>query len=115
MQSQLKSYSEVAGGISIDWWRELDRLEKKSIGGDDLHIRLNHLAASWVTCACGNQCEVIPREDGVPVDTELNTLGMKFYVDVRDMDISAARNTLEKIEKRSATLIARINGEKSNN
>lgn len=41
------------------------------------------LASSWVTCACGNQCAIIPRHGDCPDDTGLARLGGKFseYID----------------------------------
>ena len=74
-------------------------------------------AGEWVTCACGNQCSIIPRDDsdGEPQDPVLYKLGMEFSTDVSNandnLDVGDsdtykhARRTLAKIEKRSAFLI----------
>lgn len=44
-------------------------------------------AKNWVTCGCGNQCAIIPRNEaqGEPIDKELVCLGVEFYRAVRDM------------------------------
>ena len=77
------------------------------------------MAASWVTCAVGNQCARIPRlETGCPVDNTLDMLGTEFYdvimhwyweTDEADRDAhdhrSRALDLLVRIEQRSAYLI----------
>jgi len=82
------------------------------------------MAGSWVTCACGNQCEIIPRyNDGTPKDNILFGRGHDFYVYVVGMGHAhAEHNTeafnkfrrkahlaLQEIEGRSAELIKEIN------
>jgi hypothetical protein len=75
--------------ISNDTWKEW-RLE----------------ASSWVTCAVGNTCSIIPRRfTGAPLDLKLYKLGNMFYESIADKDLYNARETLDKIEARSRTLI----------
>lgn len=67
------------------------------------------LALDWVTCACGNQCSVIPRnERGQPYDKDLTNLGGRFYDEIKVRNIDGAKETLELIEERSAVLIKEI-------
>lgn len=64
---------------------------------------------SWVTCACGNLCASIPRdEDGGPTDNRLHKLGMNFSRALRDEKIKKARRILNKIEKRSTKILKKL-------
>ncbi len=78
-------------------------------------------AKSWVTCACGNQCAVIPRDVmGAPLDDKLGDLGCKFADAISDIltakrnkksrqkAVLAAKKTLKQIERRSDELITEI-------
>jgi hypothetical protein len=63
-------------------------------------------ASSWVTCAVGNTCSIIPRGfTGAPLDLKLYRLGNMFYESIADKDLYNARENLDKIEARSRTLI----------
>jgi hypothetical protein len=124
MHSQLKPYSVVQGKSATNWWHQLDKLEKiaairtdRSLTSEEMNniSVIRSQAASWITCACGNQCSILPRDQvGAPEDKELASLGLDFYRQVNAWDAPTARLTLEKIEKRSAYLIAQMN-ETSNN
>lgn len=72
--------------------------------------KLKILASSWVTCACGNTCVVIPREKdtGVPYDKTLSRLGIEFYNAILNKRASKALLVLDRIEKRSQLIINRI-------
>lgn len=81
--------------------------------------RASLLASEWVTCACGNQCRVIPRcGDGEPIDQRLSDLGMTFYRWIDEMSVSTgsdrtaaqrkARTTLGRIERRARVLIRQM-------
>lgn len=101
----MKTYAETRGEEPFDWWDALDNPGKY----DDLSAN----AGSWVTCACGNQCRVIPRHTGFmavgePKDRTLKILGFDFLDQVTDRDYTAAKQTLRKIEARSVELIAEI-------
>lgn len=100
----MKRYSEQKGKQPFDWFEELS---KKEISDEKWEI-LNLLASDWVTCACGNQCHIIPRRpDGQPLDEELSALGgvYGFYGAITIKDANTALDFLNQIEKRSATLI----------
>lgn len=63
-------------------------------------------ARDWVTCACGNQCAVLPRnDDGEPQDRRLSELGMNFFDAICDHNVLDAREVLTEIEQRSAYLL----------
>jgi len=79
------------------------------------------LADKWITCACGNQCEIIPRNEyGMPIDVDLMILGRKFNDAIRSMwDACMDRQSLEdrivyakmillQIEVRSQELINQL-------
>jgi len=102
-----KTYVEVSGRKAFDWWEFLNQSEKSS---RDWYMA-DLLSDSWVTCACGSQCDVIPRweESGQPIDKGLASLGVGFALNIRRKDTAAAKETLKKIEIRSAELIAEIN------
>ena len=75
-------------------------------------------ASRWVTCAVGNQCEVIPRHmDGTPTDHILLDQGFLFNhainemcvccnsFDLRDYHRERAMHILGNIEKRVAQIL----------
>ena len=100
----MKSYSETYNKKPINWFVELN----KSLTYDEF-IDLYELSKSWITCACGNQCSIIPRyDDGQPLDKELSELGVEFTLNIRRGNKVNALNTLAKIEIRSAILIKEI-------
>lgn len=69
-------------------------------------------AKSWVTCACGNQCAVIPRRyQGCPIDDRLSTYGGDFFEYIKERDWVGARMTLELIEARASQLVKEILGD----
>ena len=106
----MKTYTETQGKKPFDCNAFLN---KEEISEQEWEYAEN-LAGSWVTCACGNQCDVIERRpiNGVPKDEELFNLGMWFSVSIDNKDIEKAKETLLKIEKRSAELINQINSKK---
>lgn len=100
-----ETYAQQHGKQPFDWnaalsdppdeydWTKLDHLY--------------NLAADWVTCACGNQCAVLPRDwNGCPRDLMLAHLGDEFMHCISDRDWPQARTTLARIEARSAELLA---------
>ena len=99
-----KTYTESRGKDYIDWNYELNK--------PDYVINwysLWNLSKSWITCACGNQCNIIPRGmSGRPIDNLLQILGMAFTDYVFNEDRVGALKTLEQIENRSIELIKEI-------
>lgn len=115
--TKLKSYAETKGKKPFDWMKWLN---KKIYTLRDIRKK-NVLSKSWVTCACGNQCSIIPRYEDVqaPKDIKLRGLGLDFNFALGDMQYHFAHeryhafeyskqiaiNILLKIEERSAILI----------
>lgn len=96
-----KTYAETRGEPPFDWWKALDN--PTAFADNELAVK----AGAWVTCACGNQCAIIPRfQDGQPKDDELDSLGMRFYAAVESGNWSLAKITLRQIESRSSFLIS---------
>ncbi len=108
----MKTYAQTRGDKSFDWNQFLSR--------DDISesewSRANSRASSWVTCACGNQCSIIPREsNGMPKDPILSRLGGGdggFYTAIKNQDVATARHLLHLIELRSAFLIQDVRKQK---
>lgn len=118
-----KTYAQSKRERNFDWNKAL-AADCKDMSRAELTDIMMH-ALSWITCACGNQCAVIPRRNtGEPVDSQLSDLGTEFTQVVGDMEramrtavfddmkiANVARekaiDILENIEKRSAVLIAR--------
>jgi hypothetical protein len=101
----MKTYAEKEKQKPFDWNKFLD----KAIAGDTTRneeAKAELLANDWVTCACGNQCAIIPRdEEGEPIDEELQELGNDFSNHINDKDWEGAKRCLVDIESRSALLI----------
>src|SRR5258706_9054437 len=79
----MKTYAESQGKKPFNWNAFL---KKKTYTPAELR-KASRLAQSWVTCACGNMCAIIPRDsfcDG-PEDSQLSKLGTRFYGQIEDM------------------------------
>lgn len=102
----MKTYAESKGYKPFDW---NEFLNKENITEEEWD-NSTKLAQDWVTCACGNQCDIIPRnDDGDPKDWELTTLGYAFFKHIESRRIDDAKQILKAIEKRSAYLIDELN------
>lgn len=98
----MKTYSETQGQEPFDWNKALNARKK------DWHY-LEIIAGLWVTCACGNQCDAIPRDnDGCPEDNILRYLGVCFMNAIERHKTQISKEILEKIEYRSSELINEI-------
>jgi hypothetical protein len=100
-----KTYAERRSRKMINW---NDVIENRINGTSDHYTThdLAQYAGSWVTCACGNQCEIIPRNgDGSPQDEELSDLGIDFSTYIGAEEWRLAKVTLSRIEARSKVLI----------
>jgi hypothetical protein len=106
------TYAEKNKKKPFDW----NAFLKKAIAGSITSREKSKaymLACSWVTCACGNQCAIIPRWamsgiEGAPIDSKLYYLGRHFMFEIGDEQYDTAKATLKKIERRSACLIKKI-------
>lgn len=100
----METYNKANKGQPFNWNKFLNR--KESTISEREWTKAKKLAGNWVTCACGNQCSILDRDDqGEPLDNLLSTLGCDFYQDIAGRDIKTAKHTLKQIERRSAELI----------
>lgn len=101
----MTTYAETKGEAPFDWNAFLNQ---ETITEEEWKEAFN-LAANWVTCACGNLCDAIPRDKyDFPKDQILIELGVEFAGDICDKDISSAKITLQRIEERSAQVLWEI-------
>jgi hypothetical protein len=101
----MTTYTEQKGKESINWNDVLERGMKDELSEEE-YMNFYELSLNWVTCACGNLCAAIPRNQfGVPKDKTLSELGKKFALNFYNGDFNAAKTTLEKIETRSTELL----------
>jgi hypothetical protein len=108
-----KTYAEAQGKTPFDWNEFLDRAIMGEISKDEYN-NARYLSDNWVTCACGNQCDIIPRDRfSRPKDPNLKKLGIIFNYEIICESYGAAKETLSLIEARSAKLIAEIEKEAS--
>lgn len=100
----MKTYAESRGQTPFDWNAFLKRLDI-TLGQWEEAI---NLSKSWVTCACGNQCDVLKREsDGTPQDKPLAYLGGQdgFHGSIMCHDVEGAKHYLNLIEQHVGYLI----------
>ena len=98
----MKTYVEAQGHTAFDWNAFLNRDDITEQEWRDAQVR----SMSWVTCACGNLCDAIPRfPSGIPEDPRLSELGSKFAGVVAMRDVAGCKYTLEQIEIRSGQLL----------
>ena len=101
----MQTYAESKAENPFDW---NEFLNKKHISKREWK-EAEVLSSNWVTCACGNQCDIIPREfGGNPKDLQLACFGLDFNFQIKQRDIEEAKDTLRLIEERSAQVIAEI-------
>jgi S-ribosylhomocysteine lyase LuxS involved in autoinducer biosynthesis len=99
----MKNYAETQGQESFDWNKFLENPPEK---GSLEHLEACDLAEAWVTCACGNLCDIIPRSPlGCPIDDYLELLGIAFNNNIQDAEYDVAKKILARIENRSAEII----------
>lgn len=109
------SYAKSKGKIPFDWNNFLIRAKNNIITVEEFQ-QARILAHDWVTCGCGNQCDIIPRNQiGAPKDKVLWLYGVQFSNNIKDEQWETATKVLEKIESRSAYLIAQIKGKEATN
>lgn len=102
----MKTYSEIKGEEPFNWHEFLNREDIKE---EEWQVA-DELSSRWITCAVGNQCDVILRyETGMPLDEELALLGFDFHQFICNRNEVKAKEILAQIEARSAELITEIN------
>lgn len=115
-----RTYSEATGHAPFDWnkWLDAAIADPESVTQKE-HERVRGLSFHWVTCACGNQCAIIPRIEhpivldpseehagpGMPEDTVLANLGGDFHANITTREWSEAKQILRDIEIRADLLI----------
>jgi hypothetical protein len=105
-KEQLKSFTESLCITPVDWFKELKNAADENL---PYSKELAKLSGSWVTCACGNQCAVFPRDMyGKPVDSVLESLGRKFHFYIIEGNWLSAMKVLCSIEERSSFLLDEI-------
>jgi hypothetical protein len=103
----MKTYAEECNEPPFDWNAALDKIIARGWAEPEEVDTMEDLANDWVTCACGNQCAIIPRDyANTPRDERLRHLGVDFTDFVGWGEWRSAKVTLQKIEARSAELIA---------
>ena len=89
----------------FNWYMELDKAIKKE-PSEDTYLDLRNRSSSWVTCACGQLCNVLPRNlDSAPVDRQLSDLGLDFADWIYYKNWHKALKILNKIESRTSQLL----------
>lgn len=100
-----KTYSEFKGEKPFDWNEFLSKEQHSAEEHNNAHL----LSKSWITCACGNQCSIIPRDNlGMPLDNRLRILGVDFTYNLYHCNFGTCKSILKQIEERSAFLIKEI-------
>jgi hypothetical protein len=99
------SYAQKKKKKTFDWNGFLDKdfTRNKNFSKETLNklIEASRLSSKWVTCACGNQCAIIPRNlEGQPKDYTLASLGMDFFSKINSMH----SNYVEAYEQKGQTL-----------
>lgn len=104
----MKTYSETRGIFPFDWNQVLDDLIAGKESEYDLD-KISNRASYWVTCAVGNLCDIIPRNNlGEPIDRKLSFLGNYFPYLIKNKYWHGAKEILQQIELCSAELINEI-------
>lgn len=99
----MPKFSETRGKKPFNWNKALN---EKNIPYKKWK-KMAKLSNKWITCACGNQCSIIPRcpISGSPIDNDLHDLGVDFYFSICKRLKKRSISVLKKIEERSAQLI----------
>ncbi len=100
------TYTEKAGNLPFNWFRAISEIKQNYDWYT--HDELVRLANSWVTCAVGNQCALIPRNGSCPIDRDLQRLGNSFAYDILQKRWDDAFENLISIEKRSSEILAAL-------
>lgn len=98
---------KVSKPDAFNWFEEIQKLPVMTL---DEHVKALRRAESWTTCACGNLCDAIPRDQETkkPLDKDLAGLGMNFIDAISYRDVEWAYDTLTAIERRAAEILAEL-------
>ncbi|WP_216726053.1 hypothetical protein [Hymenobacter siberiensis] len=111
------THAEAHGREPFDWNKFLAETHD-----DDEWEAAVELSGQWTTCACGNQCDIIPRMTpelldensfimkaiGEPMDSQLSQLGIDFHKAIGRKNVHWAKQVLAEIEDRSSELLFAI-------
>ena len=93
----------------FNWFEVLKDLEQGDELSDKNYYTLTTMAGNWPTCACGQLCQALERNElGAPVDETLKTHGIKFAHLVRAKRWTCATHTMNQIEARTTELLAQL-------
>jgi hypothetical protein len=96
------------GAPEFDWITELEKSIKQE-PDRATYRQLCDRARTWPTCACGQLCKALPRrEDGKPVDFDLQNLGIRFCMAIGSTNYEWALDIFGQIEARTAELMRRV-------
>lgn len=104
----MKTYAESQGQKSFDWKAFLKHAKAKGLSDVEWKMAQDR-SKDWVTCATGNQCCVIPRdEQGRPLDEVAAILGANrgFHRCIETHNPDEALHFLRLIEIHSTYLIS---------
>lgn len=101
----MTSYADQHGKWVYDWPEILTRMENESFTHEE-YEEWRTAADNWVTCACGNQCDELERNEmGQPYDGNLYKLGLQFSWRIHQKMPKHARRILTQIERRTQQLL----------
>tara|TARA_R110000850_G_scaffold223916_1_gene349458 strand:- start:266 stop:595 length:330 start_codon:yes stop_codon:yes gene_type:complete len=91
-----------------DWYAFLEASEEIK---QKFRVEAHKLSAKWVTCACGQVCNILPKALGYsfPLDDDVTLLGLDFTDLVINNDWNDAKKILDKIEERTIFLLKQPN------
>ena len=90
-----------------EWYAYLDASEEIK---DKYKIASYELSNEWITCACGQVCEVLPKYiSNAPKDGILFGLGVTFNNFIHENEFDEAKITLDEIEARTIFLLKQPN------
>jgi hypothetical protein len=90
-----------------EWYAFLNASEEVK---EEFTADASALANAWITCACGQICNVLPKTFfGSPRDREARYLGLDFNAQIQDENWDEAKITLDEIEARTIFLLKQPN------
>jgi hypothetical protein len=99
--------TEIPEGFN--WFAVLKDLSAGAPCSINDQTKLSRMAGNWVTCACGQLCSVLPRNNmGRPLDVRLQMLGTAFFHRIEEKKWCEALSVLHRIEERSNELLERM-------
>jgi hypothetical protein len=97
---------KVNFGPKFDWFDVIDRLIAGETPSAEDENKIRERAGPWTTCACGQLCQLLPRDSSKsPKDELLRALGGAFAQQMSSRRWREAKTTLIKIEKRTSKLL----------